>query len=116
MTTGSFFNNMYGAAKNPEPTVGMGATILMWTDRHACTIVEVSKGGKRIGVQRDKATRSDGNGMSDAQEYTYEPDTDNVIRYFTLRKSGAWVHEGDTMRGGEKIAIGFRREYHDFSF
>lgn len=94
----------------------MGATILMWTDRLAVTIVEVSANGRRVVVQRDKATRTDSNGMSDAQSYTYEPDTDAPRQTFTLRKNGQWVRQGDNMGSGTKLSIGHRSHYHDYSF
>jgi hypothetical protein len=98
------------------PEVGMGATIILWSDRLACTIVEVSKSGKRLTVRRDKTTRIDGNGMSDSQKYEYEPDPQGSERTFSLRSNGRWVQEGETMRGGTNLAVGVRREYYDFSF
>jgi hypothetical protein len=115
METGSLVNLMAGGSTNPEPTVGMGATILMWTDRKAATIVEV-KSATTIVVQEDKATRTDGLGMTDAQEYEYEPDADGTLHTFTKRKSGAWVRKGEALKGGQRIALGYRRAYHDFSF
>jgi hypothetical protein len=48
----------------------MGATVLMYSDRHAGTIVEVC--GKRLMWQADTASRTDKNGVSDAQSYSYE--------------------------------------------
>lgn len=98
----------------PAPQVGMGATVLLWTDRHAATIVSVEKNGKRIGIVEDEATRIDKNGMSESQEYSYAPGKGGV-QYFTLRKNGAYVREGDSIKG-TRIAIGARRHYHDFSF
>jgi hypothetical protein len=112
--TGSLMNHLISGAKMITPEIGMGATILHWTDRTATTITEVSKNGKRIGVVEDIATRTDGHGMSDAQSYSYAPGTGSA-RYFTLRKNGAWVAEGDSMKG-TRIAIGARNHYHDFSF
>lgn len=65
--TGSVTNHILSRATigQPEPTVGMGATLLGWTDRHACTIVEVSMERDRIvvTVQEDNAKRTDSNGM-----------------------------------------------------
>ena len=54
MTTGSFINNMMQDSLHPVPEVGMGATQLMWTDRSAGTIIEVSKSGKKLVFQRDE--------------------------------------------------------------
>lgn len=112
---------MYGSLNNaiaarstigaPTPEVGMGATQLCWTDRHAYTVVEV-KSPKRIVVQADKAIRVDSNGMSESQKYEFVPQPDAPKVTLTLRKNGQWKPVG----GGNTFAIGYRSEYHDFSF
>lgn len=112
--TGSLMNHIISGSKMEAPTVGMGCTRLCWTDRHAATIVEVSKSGKRVGIVEDIATRTDNLGMSDCQSYEYSPGNGSPT-YYTRRKNGAWVREGDSMRG-ERLAIGHRNTYHDFSF
>lgn len=98
----------------PPPEIGMGATQLCWSDRNACTITEIGRSGKRIGVVRDIATRTDKEGMSDCQSYEFAPGSGSP-EYYTLRRNGAWVREGDSMNGA-RIAIGKRSEYHDYSF
>ena len=65
---------MYGSLVNriqensvigqPIPTVGMGVTILGYSDRHPGTIIEVSKTGRSIKLQEDNWVRVDKNGMS----------------------------------------------------
>lgn len=70
---------------NQKPTVGMGATHVMHSDRHAYTVIAVSPTGKRCIVQRDKAIRTDQNGMSDAQSYRFEADPQGALRVITLR-------------------------------
>ena len=116
MTTGSFINNMYQDAINtPTPEVGMGATMLSWTDRKAATIIEVSKSGKRITIQPDKSTRTDSNGMSDSQTYTFEPNPKAYTTEYSLRKNGRWVRVGDSMTGSS-LLVGLREEYYDYSF
>jgi hypothetical protein len=109
--TGSLINHIYSQGNGPTPEVGMGCTILRWTDRSAGTVVWVSKTGKTIKVQDDKAIRADTNGMSEAQEYTYERDETAPIRVFRLTKKG-WRGQG----GGPGLSLGFRRAYHDYSF
>ena len=108
--TGSLTNHMmsrpYG---EPKPEVGMGATILMWSDRHAATIVKVTP--TQVHVQRDKATRTDDRGMCESQDYTYERDPTATVEVFRLTKRG-WRAPG----GGAGLLIGDRDEYHDFSF
>lgn len=115
--TGSLINHLAGNSRYPQPEPGMGATILMWTDRHAATIVAVSPSGKQVTIQEDKATRTDNLGMTDSgQNYTYEPNPNAPHRVYTLRKNGAWVLKGDPINGGQRIAIGHRDHYYDYSF
>lgn len=108
--------NLITANANTVPEVGMGATILSWTDRHAATIVEVSKSGKSIVVQEDNAKRVDTNGMSDAQNYEHTPNTDAPRITYTLRKNGQWVRQGDPLKGGGRLRVGVRDHHFDFSF
>jgi len=111
--TGSFVNMMMDRSKSLTPVVGMGVTELCWTDRHAHTIIEV-KSSTRIVVQRDKATRTDKNGMSEDQTYTFERNPDGVTHVLSLRKNGRWIRVGDSM-GGCTWSPGHRSEYYDFS-
>ena len=115
MTTGSLINNLYSGAGGPEPEIGMGATVLHWTDRTACTIVEIPN-ATTIVVQPDKTVRTDGLGMSDAQSYDYSPNPDARKYRYTLRKNGTWVTEGQSMKSGTRIAVGVRDSYYDYSF
>lgn len=97
-----------------KPLLGQGATIQMYTDRLACTVVKVSKSGRKIWIQEDKATRTDSNGMSDyGQTYTYEQDLQAEVQQVSLRKDGAWRISG---RHGSRVYLGSRNKYHDFSF
>lgn len=114
--TGSLVNAIYRQTASPEPEEGMGATILMWTDRHAVTIDLVSVDKRRIWVSRDKATRTDSNGMSESQSYTYEHGDDHSTECFSLRKNGRWVRRGEKAHNGTALSIGKRNEYHDYSF
>lgn len=123
--TGSLVNHLMGdRTLQPVPEVGMGATLLYWSDRHAATIVGieslVKEGDKvvkgTIRVRRDRAIRTDSNGMSESQSYRFEPDPDSPTMEFTFRKTGAWVCKGQSSKGGLKVGIGHRDEYHDFSF
>jgi len=84
------------------PEVGMGATELMYTDRHPYTIIEVSENKKTIKVQRDFPNLL--------------PNKDGEIIEVTLRKSGAWIAKGQAIKGGRKFDIGYRKEYIDPSF
>lgn len=114
--TGSLINHVTSGDRDAEPVVGMGATILLWTDRHAATVVEVSASKKRLSIQRDKATRTDKNGMSDSQAYSFEPNPEAHRETYTLRRNGAWVVLGGGQKNGRRLKLGARSEYRDFSF
>lgn len=117
--TGSLVNHLMSGSRQPEPEIGMGATILLWTDRHACTICEIVrfKSGDRTGqvrevhVKRDKVTRTDSLGMTDSgQEYAYEIDPFATPQVFRVNGRGE-------LRGRYgRLSIGHRNEYRDFSF
>ena len=115
--TGSLVNCLYNSATKIPPKVGMGATVLGWTDRHAGTITQVTEDGL-FTVQEDKATRTDQNGMSEAQTYEYEPDPNGRLYHFSPVRRGN--SKGQIRENGRKdgsgVLIGERRKYHDFSF
>jgi hypothetical protein len=98
-----------------KPEVGMGATIGYHSDRHAATIVEVIN-GKTVVVQQDTATRTDTNGYSESQKYTFGPCPTAPRKTFTLRNNGRWVEKGTAKQHTPYLVIGHRSEYYDFSF
>jgi hypothetical protein len=114
MSTGSLINNVMGEAAQVKPVPGMGATRLMYTDRKACTIAMVSS--LAVWVREDKVTRTDSNGMSESQEYAFAPNNEAPLHEYSLRKNGQYVRVGQPMRTGERLLIGHREHYHDFSF
>ncbi len=122
MRSGSYFNTLLSAGPAfVAPAVGMGATRLMWSDRVAGTIVEIytdMKGEpKSLLWQEDTATRTDTNGMCDSgQAYSYAPNIEAEPRIYTLRKDGTWVLQGARLKNGERLLIGARKQYHDYSF
>ena len=107
---GSLTNRYMESCESDAPQVGMGATACYWSDRHACTVVAV-KSRCRIIVQRDKAIRTDDNGMSECQSYRYEPDPNGSTTELIKTKYG-WKELG----GGTRYLIGIREEYYDYSF
>lgn len=109
---GSLINRLSEAGEKPW-AVGDGATILMWSDRHAATVIEAS--ARKVTVQEDTSTRTDSHGMSDAQSYEFSPNPNGMTRTYTLRKNGRWVAEGSGMHSGESLGRG-RSTYHDYSF
>lgn len=108
---GNLMNRIQENAASPVPAVGMGATILMYSDRHAATVVEILS-PKRIMIQEDKAIRTDENGMSDSQSYRYEPNPKGRFHPVSLRKDGRWKGIGSNA----VVRLGVRDSYHDYSF
>jgi len=102
--------------------VGMGATIYLFSDAHAATVVEVErfKSGarkgqvKRILLREDTATRTDPNGISEEQRYTYEPNPNGIEEWYTPHKKNrtAFVSKGNC----RSASVGRRRTYFDYSF
>ena len=107
---GNLINRILEDAAPPEPKPGMGATELLWSDRHAGTIIDILS-PKKILWQRDKATR-----VEDTDGYTYERDPKAPQYTFTLRKNGRWVMQYDSMSTGISLLIGARDERYDRSF
>lgn len=101
-----------GTKGQPAPAVGMGLTLLGWTDRHAGTVERVSPSGKTFWFREDRAIRTDGNGMSESQTYRFEPNPDAPLKTARLRKAGGWYESP----GGRRIRLGERSEYYDYSF
>lgn len=123
--TGSLINHLYSRMTVGEPTpyVGMGATLLSWTDRNPATVVEVNMEKRYIVVQDDDYTRVDANGMSEAQEYEYTPNPNGFKRIFRKSKKGEWVqHHVNPATNrlvqarGCGLRLGKRDKYHDYSF
>ncbi len=124
--TGSLINHVMAAGPK-VPEVGMGATLLHWTDRDAGTVVAVErvKGGTVVTVQEDTAKRSDDGGyFTESQAYAYEPNPDGAKHHFRLMdEAPGWVsvEQGPTGRWrkggrGSGVSFGARRSYRDPSF
>lgn len=96
--------------------IGTGATRYGYTGHHPYTVIAVSKSGRILTLQEDTATRTDTNGMSECQSYTFASNKDGAVVQVSLRKNGTYVEVGKSGKGATTYAIGQRRKYHDFSF
>jgi hypothetical protein len=121
--TGSLVNHLYSRMTigEPEPIVGMGVTMLSWTDRDAGTIVEVNTKKRYIAVTEDNTKRIDNNGISESQEYEYTPVMDGYPTYYRKDKKGQWrrCYYNENKRlvlGTGGLILGRRESYYDFSF
>jgi hypothetical protein len=121
MHTNSLVNLIMGAAVSPATLeVGMGATRLGWTDRTPMTIVEIrrNRAGDVTAVvcTDDDYRRVDSNGMSECQEYTYTTRPDRTPIVYTRRLNGSFIRKGNSLKSGERLLIGRRERYYDYSF
>lgn len=104
--TGSLINHFSVGGCRPE--IGMGATILGWSDRYPATIVKITN--NQIHVQADHYKRVDKNRASEDQEYEYIPNPEASIIVFRLTKRGF------KSVSGYYLSIGERERYYDFTF
>ena len=84
--SGSLFNYLMSNNKS-IPEVGKGATVLLYSDRHAYEVIEVSKDLKEVKIQRYTPKRIDANGMSDNQSYEYNELSSEVLNLVWYRNS-----------------------------
>jgi hypothetical protein len=111
---GSFNNLMASRCIAPEPEIGMGVTLLRWTDRDPGTIVDIVrfKSGPRAGkvrlirVRQDTATRTDSNGQSECQTYEFVSNPNGRESSHYADKHGRFKH----------LLVGHRDCYYDYSF
>jgi len=129
--TNSLVNHLYSrmTVGAPIPEVGMGATKLLWTDRHAATVTKVTELKSKawayeISVVNDKALVIAGSIHDGSAVYTFEPNPSGYADMYRMdRKTGKWVRgyiNGKTNRfiqfrnGG--LIVGMRDHYYDPHF
>lgn len=106
---GSINNRLQEGQASQAPEVGMGGTVLMWSDRNPVTVTKIlSK--HRIVVRRDRVTEWDEDGYGK----TFEPGENTDERIVRLCSDGKWKFEGDAAR--TVVVLGVREAYYDRSF
>lgn len=80
------------------------------SDSYPGTIIK--RTAKTITFQEDRAVRTDGNGQSEAQSYTYLRNVDGKIHRAHLDSRGNY----NSKTAGRCICVGKRRMYRDPSF
>ena len=106
-----FPNSFYDRTSTTTPVVGMGATEVWYSDRKACTVTRISASGKTFWMKHDIKKRIDKNGMSESQQYEFTSNPDAYEIRVSLRKDGSWKSTG-----GQRVWLGVRDHYHDYSF
>lgn len=98
---------------NPELKVGLGATMNLYSDRRAMTIVEVVS-PKEIVVAHNDVECLDYYAGSYEVKPTYNK---NRTCSFTLRRNGTWVEKDMPKENGcVTLTVGVQRHYIDPSF
>lgn len=111
----SFPNSFIGEGQ--APSVERGCSEILWSDRNAYFINEVSKDGKEIVIERPYCNRTDNNGMCESQ--TYEFHRVEGQRQVRVRKAyGSWWVLDEKGKRTRKMRLNFSGmyEYYDFSF
>jgi hypothetical protein len=106
MLFGSLVNRLSGTPPEYVPTVGDGATELMYSDRHPFTIVKVT--AHTVTVRRDAVTVTGGTWPD--LKYAYAPDDTGETVTLRRSKRRGWAH------GHRTFALGYRDEYRDPTF
>ncbi len=122
--TGSIVNAIGRQTKDIlEPKVGVGCTVLMWSDRSPATIVEVSPSKRSIWVVGNGYKNFPGhcNAFTEDQKYVIEPippekANRKYAEEYTLRKNGKYVAKGEPYLGGSVLLIGVQEVYRDPHF
>lgn len=120
MPIGSLVNAIASGKGQPEPEVGQGATICMWSDRHPATVVAVLrfKTGPKTGQVRGVEVTGDswkivkGSEQDGSAQYTYTSNPDAPRRTFLVDQHGRYVEKG----GGDRLSLGGRDRHYDPSF
>jgi hypothetical protein len=128
--TSSLVNHLYSrmTVGAPDPVVGMAATTLSWTDRHAATVTAVAELKSKvwayeIRVVDDEVLVTKGSTHDGSATYAFAPGIYNHADTYRMdRKTGAWVHgyinqdTGKFKKGQGGLILGRRDHYVDPSF
>ena len=129
--TNSLVNHLYSrmTVKEPAPVVGMAATTLSWTDRHAATVTKVTAfGGVKlwsyeIEVVEDTVMVISGSAHDGSAVFVSVPNPDGYANlYRKSRKTGEWVRgyinreTGRFNKAGGGLILGRRDHHIDPSF
>ena len=128
MTYGSLQNRVMEKATRgqPTPTVGMGATILLHSDRHAGTIIAVANGKNgvvMIQVQHDNEKVVAGSTHDGTAAYEFTPNTSGRVDTFRFDGVRWWemrwndeTKRFNKCKHGHGLRIGERDSYYDPTF
>ena len=98
------------------PIVGMPATEGVGSDSYPCTIIDVSRNGKKVKVQRNSFKGAPGSNYFTNQEWIIDPEPSGEVLVFSLRKNGRWILQGGAINCGCSLHLGHRSARQDPHF
>lgn len=104
---GNVINRVMEHSTSPPPTVGMGATIYLWSDRLPATVTAVSASGKRLTLTEDDVTE-----WKDYYGTAFKANPNGRIWTAYLNHKGVWR----ILRSGDGVTLGTRAAYRDPGF
>jgi hypothetical protein len=128
--TNSLVNSLYSrmTVGAPAPVVGMAATTLSWTDRHAATVTSVTEltskvWAYQISVVEDTVMVVSGSTHDGSAKFATVPSTDGHADLYRMdRKTGKWVRgyineeTGRFQKSSGGLILGVRDHHVDPSF
>ena len=117
-------NKLYGSLQNRLqersssdiiPEVGMGATELCYSDRHAYEITKIID-ARHILVRRLDYKRTDTNGISEIQEYEFTSNSSFPEETLFKTHKGKWKQRIGSHGEGNVFLLGVKEEYRDPTF
>jgi hypothetical protein len=117
-------NMMHAAVKGaPTPEVGMGVTILYWTDRHVGTIVKVISDSEIHFTEDITVVDQSQTIVMGHQNWINTPNPKGPIVIGKKTKDGKWYIARETSTGQLRVnkhctplAVGFKNYNYDWSF
>ena len=100
---------------NKQPELNMECSYGVGSDRYPCTIVTMNKTRKTVTTRDASYKRTDSNGQSESQSYTYEANPNGRLQDWTLRKNGRYVRRGEPLYA-QALSLEGYRAYQDPCF
>lgn len=122
--TGSLVNHLYSRMVDgePQPYVGMPATLLSWSDRYPATVIDVNVKKAYIVVQQDEVKVTSGSFWEGNAVCEFSPNPEGSQLIYKKNRKGFWViHEWSekgrlVQRKGQGLMLGKKEYYYDPHF
>lgn len=93
------------------PSVGQECYYSCGSDRYPCTVTSINASRKTVVTRDALFTRTDSNGLSESQTYSFQANPNGQEQVWTWRAKGgadgAYVRKGEPLRGGTRLRFGY---------